>query len=163
MDAQKAIAAMDVRTPGFRLIPFAAEHVGLMDLREVEAGYRQRFAAETMAALQARPRQGPCFTALVHGSPIACFGLVRMWPGVAEAWLLTDRRIKRYALPFTRAARKFFDCAEQSERLHRVQITCDVRFSGAVEWASAVGFVVEARLHRYGPDGTDHILMRRSP
>lgn len=163
MDAQKAMAAMAVSTPGFRLIPFAPEHVGLMRLRSVEHDYRERFARETMAALEARPRQGPCFTALLHGSPIACFGLVLMWPGVAEAWLLTDEAIKDYALPFTRAARKFFACAEQSFRLHRTQITCDTRFEGAVEWAQAVGFRVEARLHRYGPDGTDHILLTRLP
>lgn len=163
MDLQKTIAAIDVRTPGFRLIPFQPEHATMMQLRSVEAGYRERFAAETWAALQARPRQGPCFTALLHGSPIAAFGLVRMWPGVAEAWMLTDEAIKRHGLPLTRAARKFFACAEQSERLHRLQITCDVRFFGAVEWAQVVGFRVEARLHRYGPDGTDHVMLVRLP
>lgn len=163
MDVQKAMAAMAVRTPGFRLIQFAPEHVGLMQLRSVEAEFRQRFARETMAALEARPRQGPCFTALLHGSPVACFGLVLMWPGVAEAWMLTDEAIKGHALALTRAARKFFDCAEQSFQLHRTQITCDTRFEGAVEWAQAVGFRVEARLRRYGPDGTDHVLMTRLP
>ena len=104
---------------------------------------------------------GPAFTLIVHGKVAACFGLVIPWPGLAEAWMLTNDNIKPIAVPFTYGARKFCAIAAQSLHLRRIQIHVQISNDTFYQWAKAARFRYEGRCDAYTPDGESVLLMAR--
>lgn len=114
---------------------------------------------ETM--LEAQARMGHAITALLHGRPVACFGAVDVWNGVAEMWLLIEERGRNYGKTLTRAAIGYRDFLVISKNLHRLQIIVRCDDSRAAKWGQAIGFEIESTMKAYGPTGSDYYLMRR--
>ena len=111
--------------------------------------------------LEAQARMGDAITALLHGRPVACFGSVDVWNGVAEMWLLIEDRGRSYGKTLTRAAIGYRDFIVIAKNLHRLQITVNCDDSRAVRWGQAIGFEIESIMKAYGPTGSDYYLMRR--
>ena len=102
---------------------------------------------------------GEAITVLTHGKPIAIFGIVQIWDGLAEVWLIPDEALRVYPVFMTKAARSFIDICMISGRLHRVQITVRCDHRQAVGWAKTIGFTREGTLSKYGPDQSDFFMM----
>jgi hypothetical protein len=111
--------------------------------------------------LEAQARMGNAITALLHGRPVACFGAVDVWNGVAEMWLLIEDRGRSYGKTLTRAAIGYRDFIVIAKNLHRLQITVNCDDNRAVRWGQAIGFEIESTMKAYGPTGSDYYLMRR--
>ena len=105
---------------------------------------------------------GPFITAMVNGEPVAVFGAVIFWNGVAEAGALFTEQARRYPLAMTKGAYVFFDICEILFTLHRLQITVRSNDQRAVKWAKRLGFVEEGILKQYSADQQDYYMMRRS-
>ena len=112
--------------------------------------------------IAAQAKYGDAFTAILHGTPVACFGSVRIWSGVEEMWLLMEERGREYAKSLTRAAIAYRDFRVISGNLHRLQITVRCEDMRAVRWARAIGFTIDGMMMKYGPDGSDYYLMSRT-
>ena len=112
--------------------------------------------------IAAQAKHGDAFTAILHGTPVACFGSVRIWSGVEEMWLLMEERGREYAKSLTRAAIAYRDFRVISGNLHRLQITVRCEDMRAVRWARAIGFTIDGMMMKYGPDGSDYYLMSRT-
>jgi ribosomal protein S18 acetylase RimI-like enzyme len=145
---------------GVTYVPFHPAHLEVIDPVE----FRKSSAAQLsdwkkLIAIQAE--NGVAITAYLHGKPVACFGFLVMWTGVAEMWLLIEERGRQFGKSLTRAAMIVRDCAVLSNNLHRLQITVRCSDTRAVKWAKVLGFDQEAVLRRYGPDQTDFYIFAR--
>jgi len=105
---------------------------------------------------------GPFVTAIVNGYPVAVFGAVIFWNGVAEVGALFTEQARRYPIAMTKGAYVFFDICEILFTLHRLQITVRSNDQRAVNWAKRLGFVEEGILKQYSADKQDYYMMRRS-
>jgi hypothetical protein len=145
---------------GVSYMPFHPAHLEVIEPEE----FKKMGAAQLQQwkeLITAQARNGVAITAYLHGRPVACFGYLVMWTGVAEMWLLIEERGRQYGKSLTRAAITVRDCAVLSGNLHRLQITVRCGDIRAVKWANALGFDQEAVLRRYGPDQADFYIFAR--
>jgi len=141
-------------------VPFHWSHALAMNLRPFDRAhfdtipdYRERLLAITQAGLSK--------TAVVDGDMVCSFGVVELWPGVAEAWMLTSYNVERFPISLTRGARRYFDHIYSDLKLHRLQIMVDCRNVIAIKWAKALKLTEEGTLRGYGPDGSDHLVFAK--
>ena len=149
------------KVPGITYMPFHPAHLEMIDPAEFG-----RVSAAQLRELKelmiAQAQNGTAITAYLHGKPMACFGFLPIWTGVAEMWLLIEERGRKYGKSLTRAALVVRDYAVLSNNLHRLQITVRCSDIRAVRWAQAIGFEQEAVLRRYGPDQSDFYIFART-
>jgi len=100
-------------------------------------------------------------TALVRGTITCCFGVNMLWPGVAEAWLITGYQVDSNPISLSRGAMRYFDYIAIKLILHRLQITVDTRNEVALRWANLLKFKREGVLEKYGPAKSDFVMMSR--
>jgi RimJ/RimL family protein N-acetyltransferase len=147
--------------PGIHYAPFHPAHLEMIEAHELTKRTPAQLA-EWKEIITAQAQAGTAITAYLHGRPMACFGFLPIWTGVAEMWLLIEERGRKYGKSLTRAALTVRDFAVLSNNLHRLQITVRCGDIRAVKWAQAIGFDKEATLHRYGPDGSDFYIFART-
>jgi hypothetical protein len=145
---------------GGKVVPFFYGHVSLMQLNEHDQAVSSS-VPDWLRRLKAQSELGPCFTGLYYGKPMLSFGIIPIWPGLAEAWMIPDRDIGRVAVPLCRVARAFFNHCDTVMGLRRTQILVRSSNVRAVEWAKFLYFETEATLTAFGPDGEDYLMMRR--
>lgn len=146
--------------PAITWVPFHSAHVAVMKLSPQELETKSK-GVPLATMLEVQARMGHAITALLHGRPVACFGAVDVWDGVAEMWLLIEDRGRSYGKTLTRAAIGYRDFIVIAKNLHRLQITVNCDDSRAVRWGQAIGFEIESTMKAYGPTGSDYYLMRR--
>ncbi len=142
------------------IVPFHWGHPYAADLRDFD-----KLAFETLPnyrdMLQAFQAEGDAVTALWRGKIIASLGANIMWPGVAEAWLITTTHFDSLAISVTRAANRYFNQLAIEKKLTRLQITVNVDNHLAIRWADALKFTAEGVMRNYGPNGADHVMYSR--
>jgi RimJ/RimL family protein N-acetyltransferase len=143
--------------PAISWVPFHPGHVlGLSDVRS------KMFEQHAMVArLEAQAAMGDAITAYLYGQPVACFGYSVIWTGVAEMWLYVDEKARKYGKTITRAGLVFSDYATISANLHRLQISVECDDERAVRWGQALGFEIEGRMRRFGPNQADFFIMSK--
>lgn len=131
------------------IIPFEPHHAALIRPQDAQAGESN---------VDGKP-EGESWTAVHDGAPVACFGVVTMWPGRGYCWALLDKDAGPLMLPLTRAIRSLL----KATPLRRVEMAVDARFDAGCRWAELLGFQREndrpARM--YFPDGRDAWLYAR--
>ena len=150
-----------VRLPqGGKLVPFFYGHVSMMNLNEHDETTK-RCVPDWLRRLEGQSALGPAFTGIYYGKPMLSFGIIPIWTGLAEAWMVPDKDIGRVSVPLCRVARQFFNHCETTMGLRRIQIIVRSSNVRAVEWAKFLYFEPEATLTAFGPDGEDYLMMRR--
>jgi len=146
--------------PQIALVPFNPVHalnIRIGDAASIAMRENLNFA-DLMAAQAA---SGHAITVLLHGTPAACFGSVRVWKGVEEMWCLLEERARKYPMAMTKIAIAYRDYRVIAGNLRRLQLNVRCSDQRAFRWAKAIGFEPEAKMRRYGPDGSDFYLMSR--
>ena len=96
------------------------------------------------------------------GRPIVCFGIVPQWPGVAELWLIPDRKlIQKWRLKFHKGAKKFMELAADELNLHRLHVTVSANNVRSVKWIEHIYFKREGVLKKYSFNKKDMIMYSR--
>jgi hypothetical protein len=142
------------------LLPFRIAHLAGMQLDPIQQHDMDKFP-HAYEMLEAQAEHGPAHTYMIDGFPLACFGAVETFPGVAEVWLLLDSRAGAYAVTVGRNSRMYFDQLGPAMKLRRCQMTVDVTFKSAIRYAEWCRFEVEGVMRKYGMDGQDNLLMSR--
>ena len=89
------------------VLPFKSYLLNIMDLHPEDRQHVDQIPGY-LNYLDACTKQGFGYTVLDKGRPIVCFGIVPQWPGVAELWLIPDRKlIQKWRLKFHKGAKKF--------------------------------------------------------
>lgn len=141
-------------------MPFSPVHTKSISISQPEIVAASKYI-DISDALAGQATLGPAVTAFLNLKPVACFGFVEIWHGVAEAWLIADDKARTKPIGMTKVGKTFFDIAEISYALHRVQISVRTNDTRAYHWAEVLGFAKEGVMRQYGPDGADHYIMAR--
>jgi RimJ/RimL family protein N-acetyltransferase len=93
---------------------------------------------------------------------LVCFGIVPQWPGVAELWLIPDRKlIQKWRLKFHKGAKKFMELAADELNLHRLHVTVSANNVRSVKWIEHIYFKREGVLKKYSFNKKDMIMYSR--
>jgi hypothetical protein len=157
----KSLADLLPEHPAIRYVPFHSAHVAVMQLPE-KTFLPASKGIDLQTMIEAQAKLGQAITVYLHGRPVACFGNVELWPGVAELWSLIEDRARKYALTLTKVGKIYVDYVALSRNAHRLQITVRSGDIRAVRWAGALGFEQECLMKRYGPDQSDFYLFSRT-
>lgn len=134
----------------FKIIPFEPAHIQQLDVQDA-----QRLTDDDQARALAAPF-GLAWTGAVDGGPVACAGLVEVWPGRAYAWALLARNAGPWMAAITRGVRRALKAAP----FDRIEMAVDSGFLAGQRWALMLGFELETPLpaRRYLPGGRDAYL-----
>lgn len=146
--------------PQIALVPFNPVHALNIRIGDV-ASMAMRDNLNFVDLMAAQAASGHAITVLLHGTPAACFGSVSIWKGLEEMWCLLEERARKYPLAMTKIAIAYRDYRVIAGNLRRLQLNVRCSDQRAFRWAKAIGFELEAKMRRYGPDGSDFYLMSR--
>jgi hypothetical protein len=102
------------------------------------------------------------FTMFHKHDIIAIGGIVPLWPGVGEAWLLRGEKFNDVGFSAAKNVKKFLNEIVEEQGYHRVQAGIIADDFIAQRWADFLGLTDERFLMKqYGPDGKDYYMMAR--
>jgi hypothetical protein len=107
--------------------------------------------------------KGPAFT-LTNGVPIACGGILPLWAGVGEGWVVTSPLVEKYPVLFAKTVwRTTFELLKNSD-LDRIQTVIDAQHTVSQKWAERMGFRNEGLMRKYlgGRDFYRYALIKES-
>jgi hypothetical protein len=93
--------------------------------------------------------RGPAFTGVANGEIIACGGILPLWKGVGEAWVVSSELVSLYPMTFAKVIwRKLKSIIEELE-LERVQTTVDVEHKVSQKWLERMNFENEGLMRKF--------------
>ncbi len=101
------------------------------------------------------------WTGLYEGKVVACGGIIRMWPGLAEAWIAVTPLARQHTVFLYRHVLAFLDLVTETYKLRRIEAKLCASFILARKFAHRLGFTHDALLKRYGPNGEDYMLVSK--
>jgi len=100
--------------------------------------------------------QGMSWSAEIDGTIVASAGLIPLWAGHAEAWMIGGDEIPRHAISVARQLRVMFDDVMWQHGIYRAQANIHCRFERAIRLAEWLGFEQEGLMRRFGAEGDDY-------
>jgi hypothetical protein len=147
-------------TAGESIIKFQPRHLYRLQLKDPEAT-RLREDPNMLLAIEASYEPTATWTGMYRGTPVLCFGLRILGPGVAEAWMLPGKDIGNHAISLGRGGRKIFQHYLESGAFRRIQIAVEEDNAIAFRFARWLGFEVEGIMRRFAVNGGNYIMMSR--
>ena len=145
---------------GVFFMPFNRVHYNSMNISQLDLVAQEKYM-DVGARLESQSASGFSATVFLNLKPVMSFGIVPIWNGVAEAWMVADDLIKTRPYILTKYSKRFIDIVPISLALHRLQITVRIQDKRAVSWARFLGFTEEGILRGYGPDKANYYMMRK--
>jgi hypothetical protein len=147
-------------TDNYLIVPYRQEHgdqivkEGLnYELLKIDASY------EELRLDHSRP--GMSFTLLGDGHPIVCGGIIPLWSGVCEGWIIGGKRIFQIKFKATRLIKKRTDLLCLNNNIRRLQTSVKAGFKEGYRFAKFLGLQDEGLMKKYGPDGSDYYRMAK--
>ncbi len=134
--------------------PFHVKHLEAMKLQPSQARNAERLTPELLAwigTLEAYTAFSPT------GEPMACAGLMDIWPGRAMAWSFISEGAGRHLIGVTKAVKRFLELKAP----RRTELYVDAGFEAGYRWAELLGFEREGYLKSFDADGRDQVLYAR--
>ena len=100
--------------------------------------------------------KGNAYTMFMNDKPVFAIGIVILWDGVAEGWVMASQNI--YDMKFL-AARTILDLQDKlckKNKIRRLQTSVKADFKQGLRLAEWCGLEVEGLKKKYGPDGSDY-------
>jgi len=142
------------------ILPFHPSHMaGLKPLRKEDVD--SLGGVDPDQFIRAYYRSGPSYSYFVGHQIIAVIGMIKMWHGVGEVWMLTTDHVNDNISFFHRETLKLMVKTRKELNLHRIQCTVHERNKRAIRWMLKLGFTWEATHKMYGPDKLDHLRFAR--
>ena len=147
-------------TDNFKIVPYETQHgdemieFGLNDkLMDIDANFTENRIDFTLVGLS--------FTLLHNNNPVCSGGIVPLWNGVAEGWVISSKRIYKERIRASRLIRKRTDLLCAANKIWRLQTAVKSNFKTGLRFAEFLGFKNEGLMKAYGPDKTDYYRMAR--
>jgi hypothetical protein len=106
--------------------------------------------------------RGPAYTIVASEGLVASGGILPLWKGVGEAWVVTSELVDTYPLLFAKTVwRKLYEIID-GNGIERVQTTIHKDFIVSQKWAERMGFKNEGLMRKYlgGEDYYRYALVR---
>jgi len=142
------------------IVPFLPNHLHSLELKPFELEYVEHIP-DYHEYVAENALRGFSWTGICQGRPVAVFGVRPLWSTNFEAWMVPGEGIERNAIAVLRGARHILDSVIVEFGLLRLQITVRCENEVAFRFAKRLGFKVESKMLRFGPEGADYYLMTR--
>ena len=140
--------------------PFKQEHAdkiisyGMNDkLMELDASYKDHRISLA--------DKGNAYTLFIDNKPIVAGGIIVIWKGVAEGWVMANQNIYDVKLLACKEIKKRTDILCEKNKIKRLQTSVKASFTTGVRFASWLGLKKEGLMKNYGPDGSDYLRMAK--
>ena len=147
-------------TDKFEIVPYKQDHgkkmiaFGLNDkLMDYDATFEENRIDFALAGLS--------FTLLHDNIPLCSGGIIPLWNGVAEGWVISSKRIFKNRIRASRLIKKRTDILCAANKIWRLQTSVKANFTTGMRFAEFLGFKNEGLMRGYGPDKSDYYLMAK--
>ena len=147
-------------TDKFEIVPYKTGHgkdmiaFGLNDkLMDYDATFEENRIDFALAGLS--------FTLLCNSEPVCSGGIVPLWYGVAEGWVISSKRIFQNKIKAARLIKRRTDLLCNNNKIWRLQTAVKANFTLGVRFAEFLGLKKEGLMEKYGPDKTDYFRMAK--
>lgn len=143
-----------------QILPFQPEHLLGLEARSFEA---REMALDDCPLRRSADyqRRGLAYTVTKGGKIMFCVGLLLLWRGVAELWMVTTDLVQRSPLAFHRVMLQGLTVMMDNLGLWRLQTAVHSEHHLSQKWLRRMGFKYEGAMPAYGPDGATYIRMAR--
>lgn len=100
--------------------------------------------------------RGPAFSGFLNGTLLGCAGVVPLWPGLGEAWIVLSPEGRRHRAWY-RAVARILPSIAASGRFRRIQADVVREFEAGRRFVERLGFKYEFTMPKYGPNGEDFV------
>lgn len=136
------------------IIPFKAEHLEVMNMRDHE-----KSLCSDKATMRAIESSSICCTGIIDGRVICCGGVSPSLNGNGNIWLVPSVYLQDYTVVFVRSLRKWLFQVREDLALTRMETECmDDDLHNA--WMKSLGFTKEGTKRKYY-NGKDYNMWGR--
>lgn len=100
---------------------------------------------------------GPCWTLLWKNDILLCAGVIRIWPGLGEAWFRGTPLMYEHRAKVKEQTIKVFGEIFKNAGFRRIQTAVHEDWATARRFAEACGMKEEGRMPFYGMKGEHYI------
>ena len=100
--------------------------------------------------------KGNAYTMFVDGDPVFAIGIVLLWDGVAEGWVLASQNVFEMKFLAAKTMKELTDEMCKKNKIKRLQTSVKADFKLGVRFATWIGLEIEGLKKSYGPDGSDY-------
>lgn len=93
--------------------------------------------------------RGMAITGFHNGEILACGGVMPLWKGVGEAWVVTSPLVEKCPFFFMRTVWRRLLTFISIMELERVQTTVDAEHEVSLKWVERMGFKQEGLMEKY--------------
>jgi len=144
-----------------KIVPFNSVHIQMMDIPQYEQRYFDALGENYLELLSGYAELGHAYTATRAGRPYMSFGVMMLWKGCGEWWMVPDANIGNVGMIFCRAARHLVDVLAEELLLFRLQCTVCSGNVPADKWIRFMQFEPEGVLRSFGPEQADYQMYSR--
>lgn len=136
-------------TVKYRIESFKATHANrLLNSGEVE-DFKIDYNTKTLECQDS-------WTGFYHNEPIACGGIIELWSGVADIWLIVSKHNDKHKFFIMRNIKKILEQTIKQRKYVRVQATVREDFDVGIKFAQWFGMKSEGLMEKYGLDGKNY-------
>ena len=121
-------------------------------LMEIDAGYEDNRICNYT-------KFGNGFTMFINGKPVYAIGIVLLWDGVAEGWVMANKNVFDIKYLAAKTMKELTDEMCKRNKIKRLQTSVKAEFKLGLRFATWLGLEVEGLKKNYGPDGSDYYQM----
>ena len=144
----------------FKIIPYQVEHgdeivaFGMNDkLMEIDASFTENRLDTAIIGLS--------YTLLFNNNPVIAGGIIPIWDGVAEGWVMSSKRVFDHKIKSAASVKRRLDLLCTNNKIWRLQTSVKEDFKTGVRFAEWLGLKKEGLMEKYGPDKTNYYRMAK--
>ena len=99
--------------------------------------------------------KGNAYTMFMNGKPVFAIGIVILWDGVAEGWVIASQNIFEMKFLAAKTMKELTDDMCKKNKIKRLQTSVKADFKLGLRFATWLGLEIEGLKKSYGPDGSD--------
>tara|TARA_R100000655_G_scaffold102901_1_gene148978 strand:+ start:7117 stop:7557 length:441 start_codon:yes stop_codon:yes gene_type:complete len=104
---------------------------------------------------------GDCFTGVKDNKPIICGGVIKMWQGCYEGWVIATHHVNDYPIETARLIKNYVDELIKKNNMHRLQTAVLKGYTQGYRFAEFLGMKQEGIMEKYDYMQQDYIRYAR--
>ena len=133
-----------------KIVPYEIEHFFIIrESCEYLENLHTHYSFGNPLQLAKMYLRGPAYTMIVGDSIVCSGGVIKLWQGLADAWVLATPLVQAYPKAVTKASKSKLDEWIFMMRLVRLQAIVKVDFEVGHRWIQVLGFHSEGVMRKY--------------
>ena len=100
---------------------------------------------------------GSALTVFIDNQPAMCVGIIDIWDGLGEVWIVVSNAIESRPVSVARGMRELLDGYFEQGGDRRIQSNVRADWATARRFAKFVGMKEEGLMPSFGPEGADYV------